>query len=171
MRGIKTTATARRKTRTSDKGKGERNIIKAVEIRTILVPVDFSKPAEQAMNYALRLARIFGSQIRLLHVIEASTVVTDSMTWVDFYSQVKAVTQPMLENLAKTIRQAGVQVKADLVRGTAYAEIVKQARRHRVDLIVIGTHGRTGLQHLMMGSVAERVVRMAPCPVLSIHPS
>ncbi len=142
-----------------------------IAIKTILVPVDFSRPAEQAMNYALRLARIFGSQIRLLHVIEASTVVTDSMTWVDFYSQVKAVTQPMLENLAKTIRHAGVQVKADLVRGTAYAEIVKQAKRHRVDLIVIGTHGRTGLQHLMMGSVAERVVRMAPCPVLSIHPS
>ncbi len=64
----------------------------------------------------------------------------------------------------------GITVKTDIVRGTAYEEVLKQAKRHKVDLIVIGTHGRKGVQRWVMGSVAERVVRMAPCPVLSIHP-
>jgi universal stress protein A len=147
-----------------------RNRATEFTVRTILVPVDFSKPAVHAMDYAVRFAQVFGSRLFLLHVVEQSAIAVDSTQWVDIYSQAKLVAKSRLERFARRIKKMDIPVTAEIIRGAAYAEIIRFARRHRADLIVIGTHGRTGLQRWIMGSVAERVIRLAPCPVLSIQP-
>ena len=94
---------------------------------------------------------------------------TESLQWMDSYEQVRSVVAPMLENLARRVESNGIAVQTQISRGTAYLEIEREARRMKADLIVIGTHGRTGLQRWILGSVAERVVRMAPCPVLTVR--
>ncbi len=112
----------------------------------ILVPVDFSKHSERATALALELARKFESSLTLLHTSVAIKTVR-----------------------ARVLAQGIAKVDALLVEGNPFAEIVRTAREKHFDLIVMGTHGRTGLEHALMGSVAEKVVRKAPCPVLSVR--
>ncbi len=142
-----------------------------IRFKTFLIPVDFSNPGNQAVAYGVRLAKALGAEIRLLHVIEHTKVATESFQWIDFFNQVKAVVTPMMDDLAGKVEKQGIRVRTDIRQGTAYSEIVGQAKRFRADLIVMGTHGRAGMERWLMGSVAERVVRLANCPVLTIHPS
>jgi nucleotide-binding universal stress UspA family protein len=90
------------------------------------------------------------------------------MQVVDHYVPLKTIAQPMLEILQNRISKGGVKSSTVVTKGTPYLEIIKKARKEGTDLIVMGTHGRTGAKHVLMGSVAERVVRMAPCPVLTV---
>ena len=139
-------------------------------INKILVPTDFTDYSEGAMNYAKMMAKKLGAGLLLVHVIEPFTYsVTDTIQVVDHYGALKAIAEPLMDNLRKKIQKEKLQVDTAVLSGTPYLEIIKKARQSGADLIVMGTHGRTGVTHLLMGSVAERVVRMSHCPVLTVR--
>jgi nucleotide-binding universal stress UspA family protein len=145
-----------------------------IEIRSILAPTDFSKHAAKAVRYACLLAERFGAELHLLHVLSDIVPVGPDpmMTPVlppEYYVEAK---EQSLQVLDKTLepdwgRPGGVETA--VTWGEPVEEIVAYARDHAVDLIVVATHGRTGLSHVLLGSVAERIVREAPCPVLTIR--
>jgi nucleotide-binding universal stress UspA family protein len=140
-----------------------------IRIRKIIVPTDFTVFSDHALDYAVVVAKRFHANILIMHVIEPFTYsVTDMMQVVDHYVPLKTIAQPMLEILQNRISKGGVKSSTVVTKGTPYLEIIKKARKEGTDLIVMGTHGRTGAKHVLMGSVAERVVRMAPCPVLTV---
>ncbi len=130
----------------------------------ILVPIDLSGHAERALTYAVDWARAFGARLTLLYVLHIPPLVE-----ADLPSQMGTLedkARSALERYLQEVRDAGVAADMVLIRGVPWQEIVTQAEDRGVDLIVMGTHGRTGLEHVFLGSVAERVVRHAPCPVL-----
>ena len=132
----------------------------------ILVPVDFSADAGRALDRAVGLAQQFQARLTLLHVIYLPDAAE-----VNLAAYLRKVESEMEQEMAaceKRVADAGVAVDARIVRGAPSPKIVETAAEQQVDLIVMGTHGRTGLQHLLIGSVAERVIRLAPCPVMVI---
>ena len=146
-----------------------------VSIRRILFPTDFSAPAKEAQKYAMAFADRFGAELHLMHVVpDIAMPLPDSTTsWTlpaaDMKLQVEAAEKQLsLELGPEWIERHRVVCKA--VVGFAVEEIVEYAKKHDIELIVIGTHGRTGLSHLLLGSVAEKLVRLATCPVLTVHP-
>ena len=146
-----------------------------ISMKRILCPVDFSQSSDYALQYALDLARSFGAQLTLLHVVEVPFLPSYAMAGVPDLSlpleQIEEGARKGLDRMAEQCRQKYGKVDTELRTGTAFMEIITFAREINADLLVVGTHGRTGLSHLIIGSVAERVVRKAPCPVLSIrHP-
>jgi len=141
-----------------------------IALKSILVPVDFSESARKALQYALAFARLFKAEITLLHV--APELAEESRVTFSMPELQQELLQDAAQNLAKEIERAAtpeVSLKPVVKKGTPYYEIVEAAREMNADLIVIGTHGRTGLKHVFMGSTAERVVRHAPCPVLVVR--
>ncbi|MEI8020144.1 MAG: universal stress protein [Schlesneria sp.] len=146
----------------------------AVSIRRILFPTDFSEPSAEAQKYALTLADQFGAELHLLHVVVPPVIpFPDSSTsWtmpdVGLTEQVKGAER----RFSMEIREWGEErrVVSAVITGLAVEEIVKYAEEHVIDLIVVGTHGLTGLSHLLIGSVAEKLVRVAMCPVLTVRP-
>jgi nucleotide-binding universal stress UspA family protein len=145
-----------------------------LEIRRILAPTDFSPHAEVAMRYACSLAERLGATLHLLHVLpEVVPVGPDPVLAPSLPPEYYTDTEKQsLEALAKSIQPAwGKPAKVEVaVRwGGAVEGIVGYATDLTIDLIVIATHGRTGLKHVLLGSVAERIVREAPCPVLTIR--
>jgi len=138
-------------------------------IKRIVVPVDFTDFSGRAADYAVMLARRFKARIVLVHVIEPFTYDINETMWVvDHYTALKAIAERLLAQRRKALSRKGVAVQAVLLRGRPPFEIVEEARKRRADLIVMGTHGRTGLEHVVLGSVAERVVRFSSCPVLTV---
>ena len=139
-------------------------------IKKILVPVDFSDYSKSTVEYAVLLAGRFHASIDLVHVIEPFAYdVTDTAQVVDHYGALIRIADRLMINARERITRRGIKVRSLVLRGSPAPEIVNEARRRRADLIIMGTHGRTGLEHLMLGSVAERVVRLAPCPVLTVR--
>jgi len=138
-------------------------------IKRIVVPVDFTDFSRRAADYAVMLARRFKAKVVLVHVIEPFTYDINETMWVvDHYTALQAIAKRLLAQQQKAVSRKGVAARTVLLRGRPSYEIVEEARKRRADLIVMGTHGRTGLEHVVLGSVAERVVRLAPCPVLTI---
>jgi universal stress protein A len=144
-----------------------------MQIRQILAPTDFSEYSNQAVACAYDVARAFGAKLVLLHVVE------ELPSYIGFIPQggaamlLKDLERRACLDLAEVLPQgeaAEVEVARQAVVGSPSHEIVKVAAAEKVDLIVIATHGRTGFSHLVMGSVAERVVCTAPCPVMTIGP-
>jgi nucleotide-binding universal stress UspA family protein len=135
-----------------------------MQIQHILVPTDFSPDAEQALEHAVALAQQFKARITLLHAIHLP--VTTEVALTAYFSEMEASAQRDMETYQKRVADAGLTVEALVLVGDPFRQITETAANAGVDLIVMGTHGRTGLQHWMLGSVAERVVRLAPCPVL-----
>lgn len=141
--------------------------------KRILHPTDFSDTSKAALHIAADLARQYGASILVLHVAES--LGPENVT----FGEAGAQLQPegyrhRLETSFEQLVPAaglGVPVEYLLTEGDSAAEIVREARERGCDLIVLGTHGRTGLRRLLGGSVAEHVVRLAPCPVLSIRHS
>ena len=139
-------------------------------IATILVPTDFSPCSREALTYAGALAKRFNARIVVFHVIETwSYAVTESLQWTDLYTNLTTVVEPLLDGLVQELQDGGIAAAGAFTQGVSYDEIVKKAKEERADLIVIGTHGRRGMGHFLMGSVAERVVRLSPCPVLTVR--
>lgn len=148
----------------------------AISIRRILFPNDFSEPARQALHYAMALADRFGAELHLLHVVpEIAMSLPDSSTfWTlpepDLQLQVEEATRQLRADLGEEWAQQH-QTFQTAVRGLVLDEILSYANQHEIDLIVIGTHGYSGFSHLLLGSVAEKLVRTSKCPVLSVHPT
>ncbi len=148
-------------------------------IKRILVPTDFSDCSRDALDYALSLADRLGAEVHLIHVFERPVYfevgVSHSLQlghnvneWI---RDLKAEATKQLDALAAEVRGRRPGTQASVREGTAVEEILKAAKESSADMIVLGTHGRTGLPHVVLGSVAERVVRMAPCPVLTVRPT
>lgn len=143
-------------------------------IERILVPVDFSEPSLRALDHAIELGRSFRAELLVLHVVEPVYYpVANDMYGVgvdvgNIYDEIERAARVQLDRLAAKLRARRVRVRPLLALGTAHQVIVDNARKHKADLLVLSTHGRTGLSRLLMGSVAERVVRTAPCPVLTV---
>ena len=140
------------------------------KLRKILVPVDFSACSYKALQYALPFAREFNASIVLLHVVEPFIPVPE-MTAVNFEvirKQTMSAAQSEMKKLRESI-PADVAAEAVISEGNPYYEIGLATRKLGIDLIIIATHGRTGLAHVFMGSTAERVVRHAECPVLTVR--
>jgi nucleotide-binding universal stress UspA family protein len=139
----------------------------------LLVATDFSEGADHALDYAIELARPLRAPVLLVHVFEPPLVVTPDGTAtlpVDL-AQLHADLEAGLATRAARARDRGItQVETAIGEGVAWREIVRMARDGRCDLIVTGTHGRSGLAHLLLGSVAEKVVRHADCAVLTVGP-
>ena len=140
----------------------------------ILVPTDFSPPSNAALEQARVLAGTFGSSLRLLHVVDepsSSSFVADGFapTTDSIRETMLAEARSELSRLAGPTDRSKTRVYIDAVLGAPAATIVDYAKATGTSLIVMGTHGRTGLAHLLMGSVAEQVVRTAPCAVLTVR--
>ena len=145
-----------------------------ISIRRILFPTDFSGPAKEAQEYATKLAEQFDAELHLLHVVPPPMPSPHPATpWVTAENELRLLIELSDQRLAKVLCEKWSQeqrVFHTTVLGFSVEEILKYADVHKIDLIVLGTHGHTGLSHLLMGSVAEKVVRMAHCPVLTVHP-
>jgi len=141
----------------------------------ILVPTDFSPPSAAALEYARILAAKFGASLRILHVIDdptgSSEFVADGYapSTDDIRSSLLEQARTRLDHLMNLVDRSRYHAHADAVLGMPAAAIVDYASATGSELIVMGTHGRTGLAHLLMGSVAEQVVRTAFCPVLTVR--
>lgn len=142
-----------------------------ISVRRILFPTDFSEPARQAQKYAAALAEKFGAELHAMNVVpEIILPATDSYTvWTLPEGGMKAQLDAA-EALLKTEVGLPTTVIRHVTVGFPVEEIMKYAGEHDIDLIVVGTHGHTGLSHLLLGSVAEKLVRLATCPVLTVHP-
>ena len=145
-------------------------------IRSILVPTDFSRHALQAARKAQRILRPIetGAKMILVHAYHMPleyTAYGAIPTGLNFHQDVAALAEEKLKRIAEELRREGLEVETVAVQGYPPEAIVDVARSHDVDLIALGTHGRTGLSHLLLGSNAERVVQHAPCPVLTVRHS
>ena len=140
-----------------------------------LVPVDFSECANQALMYAIGLAGRLDARFTLLHVIQSPSWggvdmdVTAPYAYSQFIQHLEAEVAHSMQACLDRVTAGGLEGEAVVVHGVPFQEILETARRQQIDLIVMGTQGRTGLQHVLLGSVAEKVVRLAPCPVLVVH--
>jgi universal stress protein A len=150
--------------------KTEQKVRKAppLNIRNIVVPVDFSENATEAVKSASELAVQFGARITLIHVIEPPPFMSgyETLPYKVSEKQLELTAETELEALAVRFVDLSVETKRVLRKGKAYQEIVDAAKELKADLVVLSTHGYTGLKHSLLGSTAERVVRHARCPVL-----
>ncbi len=142
--------------------------------KRILVPVDFSPHSEEAIRYAVDVAQKYGATLTLTHVYQPIAYsVPDGLV---FYTpaqlgELLSELERQLEQMRVQAEKAGaLRVESKMLQGVPSDEVAALAKDGGYDLIVMGTHGRTGLRHALMGSVAERVLRSAPCPVLTVHP-
>ena len=143
----------------------------AIEIRSILVPIDFSDSARAVIEWAAHLAGEQQSKLVLLHAYHLPVEfqqLEGAYLPPDFWTNVKAEARESLARYETELRENGCSVESVVREGYAATAIVDEANERGADLIVIGTHGLSGLKHMLLGSVAERVVHKAPCPVLTV---
>ncbi len=146
-----------------------------IAIKKVLFPTDLSDAAAEAQLYACALAEQFDAELHILSVMQDIAMVSPdpNMPWVIPASSLEEI-RSSLETALKAIPEPkwseGRRIHRVLRTGTPFLEIVKYAADQDIDVIVVGTHGRSGLTHMLLGSTAERIVRKAPCPVLTVHP-
>jgi nucleotide-binding universal stress UspA family protein len=137
--------------------------------KVLLVPIDYSRGSEKAFDYALRSARESKAKLVALNVVPAELIYPPTGGQFDFYGLME---RDARDRFAKLVKRKGVKAgecKLVLARGTDFAAvIVRQAKKLRATMIIMGSHGRTGLRRLLLGSVAERTLRYADCPVLIV---
>ena len=141
----------------------------------IVVPTDFSEYSLRAIDYGIEIAAKFDSHLTLTYVVEPLLQAAD-LTWttVDFEELNKShrdMARQQLETIVKERVPRGIRCDTVVLSGKPFVEILKYAKAQNADMIVMATHGRGAISHLLMGSTAEKVVRKAPCPVLTVkHP-
>jgi nucleotide-binding universal stress UspA family protein len=139
--------------------------------QTILVPVDFSAHSDKALDCALMLAKTFGAQVHLLHAYHLPIqVATPDQVIIprDFWTAVRDSAARKLEKALHKVEAAGITGETHLAELPPAQAITQTAEKISADLIVMGTRGLTGLKHVLLGSVAERTIRSAPCPVMTV---
>jgi nucleotide-binding universal stress UspA family protein len=145
-----------------------------IQLRRILLPTDFSDSAAEALKYACALAEQFEAELHLLHVLETHVSTAPQfgmgLALSTRIQESQQAAEKALKELVDTDWAAGRQIVRTTSEGPPFVGIIHYARENDIDIIVLGTHGRSGLPHILMGSVAERVVRKAPCPVLTVRP-
>ena len=142
-----------------------------ITLKKILVPTDFSEHSAKAVTYGVELAAKFGAELHLLHVVETTPIMYGegaAFVPAETAAQLEAAAVKELNEL-KVDSAAGLQVIRKVVQGPPFVEVVRYAKDNASDLVVLGTHGRGAIAHMLLGSVAERVVRKTPCPVLVVR--
>lgn len=147
-----------------------------IQLNRILVPIDFSDNSTVALEYATALADLTGGRLFLLHVLQspmgagwAAEVYVQPPA--EFFEQIERDSRDQLSRILTDAQKKQYHAEIACVTGSPFLEILQYAKQQAIDLIVMGTHGRGAVSHILMGSVAERVVRKAPCAVLTIrHP-
>ena len=144
-----------------------------IKITNVLVATDFSDTSASALNYGREFARTFGAALHVLHVVEDAFMWTGPEAGVDFgrlQADLTSAARESLDRIVTSEDREQLKAVAALRTGRSPAlEIAAYAKAEDIDVIVMGTHGRGTLGHLLMGNVAEKVVRIAPCPVLTVH--
>ena len=144
-----------------------------MQIQTILFPTDFSQGARAAMDHAISLARDYKAKLILLYVIQdisiAEWYIPSSISAADLVDDMQKSAAAEMDKWAREVMGQIGHVEQLVVRGVPFVEIIRTAKDKGADLIVIGTHGRTGIDHMLFGSTAEKVVRKAHCPVLTVR--
>jgi nucleotide-binding universal stress UspA family protein len=139
-----------------------------------LHPTDFSRASRAAFEKALAMAKAGHSRLEIVHVLAPVVALpaegyVSPQTYEALTSSATAWAQKQMDRLLKAARARGVRARGTIVEGAAHDRIVRAARSLRPEIIVMGTHGRTGLPRLLLGSVAARVIASAPCPVLTVR--
>ena len=155
--------------RTSDSSRN------AIPIKRILIPIDFSEHSKNALRYAIPFAKQFDAELLLVYVVEPTIYPADlSFGQIGIPSLEPELRQRGKEELERLVEKqiAGqVRAKTTIRTGKPFIEIIETAKQEHIDLIIIATHGHTGVEHILFGSTAEKVVRKAPCPVLVVRPA
>ena len=147
-----------------------------IKLKKILFPTDFSESSMEALNYDLSFAREYGAKLEVLHVVNEK-IYSEGLNLPRVVSideldrEMTKEAERKLKVLIPTESQEGLEWETVIKKGNPFLEIIRYAHENDVDLIIIGTHGRSGFEHIIFGSTAEKVVRKAPCPVLSVKPS
>jgi len=143
-----------------------------LQLKTILVPVDFSMASERALRYAISLARGDATTVVVLHVYNVPVYNFPDgaiLASPDLATRLSDAAQRQLDNMMDMFADSGVKLQAQLREGVARDEILNAAKDFSADMIVLGTHGRSGIRRALLGSVADRVIRMSEVPVLSVR--
>ncbi|HEV2970978.1 MAG TPA: universal stress protein [Pirellulales bacterium] len=149
-----------------------------IHIKNVLVPTDFSEPSDVALRYGKAFAESFQAALHLIHVLDESALV---YPWTSpdgtpialgaARSEMENMVKDRLSKILSDAEREKYSARVSTLCGSPFMEIVAYAKAQSIDLIVMGTHGRGPIAHMLMGSVAEKVVRKAPCPVLTVrHP-
>ena len=139
--------------------------------KNILLATDFSPASEAALPHALTIAGKYGSKLFVAHVISPEfRDLLPSDTTATMIQHARVFTEQKLEPLLSAVRQKGISCQSLIGEGAIWDVLLDMIQQNGIDLIIVGTHGRRGLSKLLLGSVAEEVFRMAPCPVLSVGP-
>lgn len=146
-----------------------------VKLSQILVPTDFSSTASVALEYAKTLSHALGASLHVLHVVPdplfSAMAAGSYIPPPEFYENLERNGRQALEQVLSDADRRKFRATLQLTLGFPTEQIVNYAKERRIDLIVMGTHGRGFLTRLLLGSVADKVIRMAPCPVMTIHPT
>lgn len=146
-----------------------------LNLHSILCPTDFSEFSEKSIEYACELAEKFHAELHLLNVLQDYDAVApgtgEVSPFTDWLPELRKQSQEQLAKIPGPEWTAKLPVHRTTQVGAPIDEIVKYAKEHNIDLIVQGTHGRRGVKHMLLGSVAENIVRYAPCPVLTVRRS
>jgi len=143
-----------------------------ITIKQILVPVDFSDTSKLAMKYAAEFAHKFKAELHIIHAVEPVVYASEPFAPINTGEIQVAQERMARDEIAKWHRSFipdEIKTHEDVMIGKAYTEIIRYAQEHKIDVIIIGTHGRSGFDHFLLGSTAEKVVRKSPCPVLTVH--
>jgi nucleotide-binding universal stress UspA family protein len=144
-----------------------------MQIKTILFPTDFSQGARAAMDHAISLSKDYDARLILLYVIQdisiAEWYIPSTLSVTDLVEDMQKSAWQEMDKWAAEAAAKTKNVEKIVMRGVPFVEIIKTAKEKNADMIVIGTHGRTGIDHMLFGSTAEKVVRKAPCPVLAVR--
>jgi universal stress protein A len=143
-------------------------------IRRILHATDFSKASARALNEAVRLAKQNRAELLIVHVIEPTPYVADEgFSGAEIYTKLEDIAErdakASMSKLVGRLKKSNIKARGLLLKGFAHDQIVKAAKSKKANMIVIGTHGRTGLSKLFMGSVAGKVISLATCPVVTVR--
>lgn len=142
-----------------------------LNLQKVLVPTDFSKLSGKAVRYGLALASKFGAELHLVHVVDFGDINHAALRLgpLDVDRLELEASQSAETELSKLAEGQSVRIQTRVLSGPAVSTISKYAKEQEIDLMVISTHGHTGLAHIMLGSTAESLVRHAPCPVLTVR--
>lgn len=145
-----------------------------VSLKKILVPQDFSEYSVHALKYAVTFAELFKSELIVLHIVEPIVYPADfsfgQVSIPAMEEEIRKHSEEQLNELVQKEIPPGIKATPIIRVGKPFIEIVEVAKAENADLIVISSHGRTGMDHVLFGSTADKVVRKAPCPVLTIRP-
>jgi universal stress protein A len=141
--------------------------------KKIVCPVDFSEFTDEIIVYGVNIATKFDAELHLLHVIPNLNYFTpyeSFLTPENLVAMERNIEKEIEKDFQKTIKKIAMPVKKAIRTGITFVEILDYIKTEKVDLVVMGTHGRSGFEHILLGSVAEKIIRRSPCPVLTVRP-